>query len=170
MIKANEVMLIDSNGEKQGIVTIIDALEAASKASLDLVQVSSLDSKPVVCKLLDYGKHLFDMKKNTSSSKVRTKRNTTKEIKFRPSTDVGDYNIKLKKIKSFILDGDKTKISVRFRGREILNSNMGLNLLHKLKDELSEIAQVDQEPSLEGRQLLMVLSPLKRNKYLKKEN
>ena len=170
MIKANEVMLIDSNGEKQGIVTINDALEAANKASLDLVQVSSPDSEPVVCKLLDYGKHLFDKKKNISSSKVRTKRNTTKEIKFRPSTDVGDYNIKLKKIKSFILDGDKTKISVRFRGREILNSNMGLNLLHKLKDELSEIAQVDQEPSLEGRQLLMVLSPLKRNKNLKKEN
>ena len=170
MIKANEVMLIDSNGEKQGIVTIVDALEAANKASLDLVQVSSSDSEPVVCKLLDYGKHLFDKKKNISSSKVRTKRNTTKEIKFRPSTDVGDYNIKLKKIKSFILDGDKTKISVRFRGREILNSNMGLDLLHKLKDELSEIAQVDQEPSLEGRQLLMVLSPLKRNKNLKKEN
>ena len=170
MIKANEVMLIDSNGEKQGIVTINDALEAANKASLDLVQVSSSDSEPIVCKLLDYGKHLFDKKKNISSSKVRTKRNTTKEIKFRPSTDVGDYNIKLKKIKSFILDGDKTKISVRFRGREILNSNMGLNLLNKLKDELSEIAQVDQEPSLEGRQLLIVLSPLKRNKNLKKEN
>ena len=170
MIKANEVMLIDNNGEKQGIVTMNDALEAANKASLDLVQVSSPDSEPVVCKLLDYGKHLFDKKKNISSSKVRTKRNTTKEIKFRPSTDVGDYNIKLKKIKSFILDGDKTKISVRFRGREILNSNMGLELLNRLKDELSEIAQVDQEPSLEGRQLLMVLSPLKRNKNLKKEN
>ena len=170
MIKADEVMLIDNNGEKQGIVSIIDALEAANRASLDLVQVSSSDSEPIVCKLLDYGKHLFDKKKNISSSKVKTKRNTTKEIKFRPSTDVGDYNIKLKKIKSFILDGDKTKISVRFRGREILNSNMGLNLLHKLKDELSEIAQVDQEPSLEGRQLLMVLSPLKRNKNLKKEN
>ena len=170
MIKANEVMLIDSNGEKQGMVTIIDALEAANKASLDLVQVSSSDSEPIVCKLLDYGKHLFDKKKNSSSSKVRTKRNTTKEIKFRPSTDVGDYNIKLKKIKSFILDGDKTKISVRFRGREILNSNMGLDLLNKLRNELSEIAQVDQEPSLEGRQLLMVLSPLKRNKNLKKEN
>jgi translation initiation factor IF-3 len=167
MIKASEVMLIDSNGKKQGIVNIVDALEAANKASLDLVQVSSLDSEPIVCKLLDYGKHLFDKKKNISSSKVRTKKNTTKEIKFRPSTDVGDYNIKLKKIKSFILDGDKTKISVRFRGREILNSDMGLNLLHKLKDELSEIAQVDQEPSLEGRQLLMVLSPLKRNKNLK---
>ena len=167
MIKASEVMLIDSNGQKQGIVNIVDALEAANKESLDLVQVSSLDSEPVVCKLLDYGKHLFDKKKNISSNKVRTKKNTTKEIKFRPSTDVGDYNIKLKKIKSFILDGDKTKISVRFRGREILNSDMGLNLLNKLKDELSEIAQVDQEPSLEGRQLLMVLSPLKRNKNLK---
>ena len=166
MIKASEVMLIDSDGQKQGIVNITEALEAANKASLDLVQVSSLDSEPIVCKLLDYGKHLFDKKKNISS-KVRTKKNTTKEIKFRPSTDVGDYNIKLKKIKSFILDGDKTKISVRFRGREILNSDMGLNLLHKLKDELSEIAQVDQEPSLEGRQLLMVLSPLKRNKNLK---
>ena len=162
MIKANEVMLIDSNGEKQGIVTIIDALEAASKASLDLVQVSSLDSKPVVCKLLDYGKHLFDKKKNTSSSKVRTKRNTTKEIKFRPSTDVGDYNIKLKKIKSFILDGDRTKISVRFRGREILNSNLGLELLDRLREEVKDIANVEQEPSLEGRQLLMILSPQKR--------
>ena len=164
MIKANEVMLINNHGEKQGIVSIVDALEAASQASLDLVQVSPPDSNPVVCKLLDYGKHLFDKKKNTSSSKVKIRRNTTKEIKFRPTTDIGDYNIKLKKIKSFILEGDKTKISVRFRGREILNSDMGLNLLNKLRDELVEIAQVDQEPSLEGRQLLVVLSPLKKNK------
>lgn len=168
MIKASEVMLINNEGEQQGIVPILEALEAADNASLDLVQVSPSDSNPVVCKLLDYGKHLFDKKKNSSSSKVRLKRNTTKEIKFRPTTDVGDYNIKLKKIKSFILDGDKTKISVRFRGREILNSEMGLNLLNKLRDELVEIAQVDQEPSLEGRQLLMVLSPLKKNKQLKK--
>jgi translation initiation factor IF-3 len=93
---------------------------------------------------------------------VKVKRNTTKEIKFRPSTDVGDYNIKFKKIKSFILGGDKTKISVRFRGREILNSDMGLNLLNRLRDDLEDIAQVDQEPSLEGRQLLMVLSPFKK--------
>jgi translation initiation factor IF-3 len=98
-----------------------------------------------------------------SSSKSKVKRTSVKEIKFRPSTDVGDYNIKLKKIKSFILDGDKTKITIRFRGREILNSNLGLELLTKLKNELSDIAQVDQEPSLEGRQLLMVLSPLNRN-------
>ena len=156
-------MLIDSEGEKQGIVSIESALEAANNASLDLVQVSPTDSDPVVCKLLDYGKHLFDKKKNSSSSKVKVKRTTTKEIKFRPSTDVGDYRIKLKKIKSFILEGDKTKITVRFRGREILNSNLGLNLLNKIRDELQDMSQVDQEPSLEGRQLLMVLSPLKKN-------
>jgi translation initiation factor IF-3 len=157
-------MLIGANGEKMGLLPFSEALESARSATLDLVQVSPSDSKPVVCKLLDYGKHLFDKKKSISSAKVKVKRNTTKEIKFRPSTDVGDYNIKLKKIKSFILDGDKTKISVRFRGREILNSDMGLNLLNRLKDELEDIAQVDQEPSLEGRQLLMVLSPLKKKR------
>ena len=161
-IRAEEVMLIGANGEKMGILPFSEALKSANAASLDLVQVSPSDSSPVVCKLLDYGKYLFDKKKNISSAKVKIKRNTTKEIKFRPSTDVGDYNIKLKKIKSFILDGDKTKISVRFRGREILNSDMGLNLLNKLRLELEDIAQVDQEPSLEGRQLLMVLSPIKR--------
>ena len=161
-IRAEEVMLIGANGKKMGILPFSEALKSASEASLDLVQVSPSDSNPVVCKLLDYGKHIFDKKKSISSSKVKVKRNTTKEIKFRPSTDVGDYNIKLKKIKSFILDGDKTKISVRFRGREILNSDMGLNLLNRLRDELEVIAQVDQEPSLEGRQLLMVLSPLKK--------
>ena len=155
-------MLIGSDGNKVGIVSLDHALESSKTASLDLVQVSPSGSKPVVCKLLDYGKHLFDKKKSITSSKVKVRRNTTKEIKFRPSTDVGDYNIKLKKIKSFILDGDKTKISVRFRGREILNSDMGLNLLNRLRNELVDIAQVDQEPSLEGRQLLMVLSPLKK--------
>ena len=155
-------MLIGSNGKKLGEISLSKALESAKAESLDLVQVSPADAIPTVCKLLDYGKYLFDKKKSASSSKVKIKRNTVKEIKFRPSTDTGDYNIKLKKIKSFILEGDKTKISVRFRGREILNSDMGLNLLNKLRDELKEIAQVDQEPSLEGRQLLMVLSPLKK--------
>ena len=156
-------MLIDESGAKKGIISISDALEAAKIASLDLVQVSPHNASPVVCKLLDYGKHLFDKKKSMAASKSRVKRNTTKEIKFRPSTDVGDYNIKLKKIKSFILNGDKTKISVRFRGREILNSDIGLDLLNKLRTDTIDIAQVDQEPSLEGRQLLMVLSPSKKS-------
>ena len=155
-------MLIDANGDKLGLFLIDKALEEAKSKNLDLVQVSSSDASPLVCKLLDYGKHLFDKKKSISSSRTKTKRNTTKEIKFRPSTDIGDYNIKLKKIKSFILDGDKTKITVRFRGREILNSDIGLNILNKLRDELKDISQVDQEPSVECRQLLMILSPLKK--------
>ena len=134
----------------------------ASSANLDLVQVSPKDSSPVVCKLLDYGKYLFDKKKSVSASRAKVKKNTTKEIKFRPSTDTGDYNIKLKKIKSFILEGDKTKISVRFRGREILNSDLGLGMLNKLRDDLADIAIVEQEPALEGRQLLMIMSPLKK--------
>jgi translation initiation factor IF-3 len=156
-------MLIGSSGEKLGLVSLDDALLKANELEIDLVQVSPSGNEPVVCKLMDYGKHVFAKKKSISSSKAKVKRTSVKEIKFRPSTDVGDYNIKLKKIKSFILDGDKTKISVRFRGREILNSNIGLGLLTRLKNELVDIAQVDQEPSLEGRQLLMVLSPLKKN-------
>jgi len=156
-------MLIDAEGKKQGIMQIEKALDKANEDNLDLVQVSPNDSDPVVCKLLDYGKYVFDKKKNTSNSKSKVKKTSLKEIKFRPSTDTGDYNIKLKKIKSFILGGDKTKISVRFRGREILNSDLGLELLNRLRDELADIAQVDQEASLEGRQLLMVLSPLKKN-------
>ena len=155
-------MLIDADGNKRGILSKTEALEIAKENSLDLVQVSPSKSSPVVCKLLDYGKFVFDKKKNMVNSKSKTKKQTLKEIKFRPNTDIGDFNIKLKKIKSFINDGNKTKISVRFRGREILNSNLGLELLERLQNEVSEIAQVDQEPSLEGRQLLMVLSPTKK--------
>ena len=162
MIKSDSVLLIDSDGTKLGIVSIDEARKNASDRGIDLVQVSPTGSNPVICKLMDYGKHIFSKKKNISSSKTKSKKRSLKEIKFRPSTDKGDYNIKLKKIKSFILDGDKTKISVRFRGREILNSDLGLELLIRVKDELADIAQVDQEPSLEGRQLLMILAPLKK--------
>ena len=156
-------MLINADGEKLGSFELKESLNMAQKDNLDLVQVSPVGSETVVCKIMDYGKHIFAKKKSTSSSKSKVKRRSVKEIKFRPSTDIGDYNIKLKKIKSFILGGDKTKISVRFRGREILNSDLGLELLNRLKEELADISQVDQEASLEGRQLLMVLSPLKKN-------
>ena len=151
--------MINAEGENLGIVPIEAALKHAVKNGKDLVQVSPNGSDITICKIMDYGKHIFTKKKNISSSK---KRASLKEIKFRPSTDIGDYNIKIKKIKSFILEGVKTKITVRFRGREILNSNLGLELLDRVKDDLNEISQVDQEPSLEGRQLLMVLSPLKK--------
>tara|TARA_B100001059_G_scaffold236800_1_gene290545 strand:+ start:5274 stop:5774 length:501 start_codon:yes stop_codon:yes gene_type:complete len=161
-ITASEVMLINSSGEKVGLVELDSAKGLAEKEGLDLVQVSPPGANPVVCKILNYGKHIFEKKKSTGSSNTKVRKRTIKEIKFRPSTDVADYNVKLKKIKSFILDGDKTKISIRFRGREILNSDLGLDLLNKLRKELEDITQVDQEPALEGRQLLMILSPLKK--------
>ena len=113
-------MLINADGEKLGSFELEESLNMAQKDNLDLVQVSPVGSETVVCKIMDYGKHIFAKKKNTSSSKSKVKRRSIKEIKFRPSTDVGDYNIKLKKIKSFILGGDKTKISVRFRGERFL--------------------------------------------------
>ena len=154
-------MLIGDDGAKLGMMVIADAIAAAQTKSLDLVQVSPSDANPVVCKLLDFGKFQFEKKKSSVGVK-KPKKQSLKEIKFRPTTDIGDYNIKLKKIKSFINDGDKTKISVRFRGREILNSNLGLDLLNRLREDLQDIAQVDQEPSLEGRQLLMVLSQIRK--------
>ena len=161
-ISADKVMLIDKDGNKKGIISTKEAIQKAQASSLDLVQVTPNNSEPVVCKILDYGKYVFNKKKSTQSSNTKAKKTSLKEIKFRPSTDVGDYNIKLKKIKSFILSGDKTKISVRFRGREILNSNLGLELLQKIKVDLEDCSQVDQEPSLEGRQLQMVLSPVRK--------
>ena len=154
-------MLIGDDGEKIGLLAIDEALEKAQIKSLDLVQVSPSDAQPIVCKLLDFGKFQFEKKKSTVGTK-KPKKQALKEIKFRPTTDIGDYNIKLKKIKSFILSGDKTKISVRFRGREILNSNLGLELLQRIKVDLEDCSQVDQEPSLEGRQLQMVLSPVRK--------
>ena len=155
-------MLIDSDGKKLGIMSIKEALEKAGSQDLDLVQVSPKNSKITVCKMLNHGKFLFDKKKNSQISRSKTKKTTTKEIKFRPSTDVGDYQIKLKKIKSFIIGGDRTKITVRFRGREILNSQQGLELLQKIKTDLVDIAKVESEPSLEGRQLIMLLAPQKK--------
>ncbi len=162
-IQAVEILLIDENGEKQGLIDTAEAIKIAESKSLDLVQVSPKNVKPPVCKLLDYGKHIFNKKKSSSNSKQKTRKNSMKEIKFRPSTDIGDYEVKIKKIKSFILSGDKTKISVRFRGREILNSDMGLELLSRVSSDLADISQVDSEASLEGRQLLMILAPKKAN-------
>ena len=126
-------MLIDNSGVKKGVMPIEDALKAAQDVDMDLVQVSNNDAKPVVAKILDYGKYIFDKKKSQSASKVKVRKNTLKEIKFRPSTDI-ELEIKLKKIKSFILNGDKTKTSVRFR--EKYNSNLGLELLNRLREEL----------------------------------
>ena len=158
-IRAEEVMLIGANGDKVGLMSLSEALESARAASLDLVQVSPSDSKPIVCKLLDYGKHLFDKKKSISSSKTKVKRNTTKEIKFRPVTEKNDYEIKVNKIKSFIENGDKAKITLRFRGREMAHQTLGETVLDRVQDDTEELCKVETLPKLEGRQMVMILAP-----------
>ena len=144
-----------------GIVAIEEAMKKASAASLDLVQLAN-DSEHPVCKLMDYGKHLFDKKKQKSASKKKQKRTQVKEIKFRPGTEENDYQIKLKSITRFIQDGDKAKITMRFRGREMMHQDLGLDLLKRIETDLSDQAVVEQEPQSEGRQLVMVMSPAKR--------
>ena len=136
-------------------------MKKATAASLDLVQLAN-DSEHPVCKLMDYGKHLFDKKKQKSASKKKQKRTQIKEIKFRPGTEENDYQIKLKSITRFIQDGDKAKITMRFRGREMMHQDLGLELLKRIETDLSDQAIVEQEPQSEGRQLVMVTSPTKK--------
>ena len=136
-------------------------MKKASAASLDLVQLAN-DSEHPVCKLMDYGKHLFAKKKQKSASKKKQKRTQIKEIKFRPGTEENDYQIKLKSITRFIQDGDKAKITMRFRGREMMHQDLGLELLKRIENDLSDQAVVEQEPQSEGRQLVMVMSPAKK--------
>ena len=160
-ISASKVRLISESGEQLGIVAIEEAMKKASAASLDLVQLAN-DSEHPVCKLMDYGKHLFDKKKQKSASKKKQKRTQVKEIKFRPGTEENDYQIKLKSITRFIQDGDKAKITMRFRGREMMHQDLGLELLKRIETDLSDQAVVEQEPQSEGRQLVMVMSPAKK--------
>ena len=160
-IKANKIRLIGSKGEQLGIVSIEEALEHAEKSSLDLVQMAK-EGDPMVCKLLDHGKHVFDSKKQKSASKRKQKRIQVKEIKFRPVTEDNDYQIKVNKIKSFLEDGNKAKVTLRFRGREMAHQNIGMELLKRVEEDLEAVAMVEQFPELEGRQLVMMMAPNKK--------
>ena len=160
-IKANKIRLIGSKGEQLGIVSIEEALEHAEKSSLDLVQMAK-EGDPMVCKLLDHGKHVFDSKKQKSASKRKQKRILIKEIKFRPVTEENDYQIKVNKIKSFLEDGNKAKVTLRFRGREMAHQNIGMELLKRVEEDLEAVAMVEQFPELEGRQLVMMMAPNKK--------
>ena len=157
-IKAEKVRLISQTGEQLGVVELKDALAKAKDQELDLVQMNK-DSDTPVCKMMDYGKHLFDQKKQKAASKKKTKKTQLKEIKFRPGTDENDYQIKMRNIIKFLNDGDKTKITMRFRGRELAHKEIGLNLLKRVESDLVDIANVEQEPISEGRQFVMLLSP-----------
>jgi len=156
-----EVRLIDAEGEQVGVVSIADALEAAGQAELDLVEIAP-QSDPPVCRLMDYGKFMFDQKKQRQEAKKKQKQVQVKEVKFRPGTDEGDYQIKLRNLRRFLDEGDRTKVTMRFRGREHAHRELGLDVLRRVEKDLDELAQVEQQPQMEGRQMIMVLAPRKK--------
>ena len=160
-ISADKVRLIGSKGEQIGILSLNEALDKAKELSLDLVQMAK-EGDPVVCKLMDHGKHIFDSKKQKSASRKKQKRILIKEIKFRPVTEENDYQIKVNKIKNFLEEGNKAKVTLRFRGREMAHQNIGMNLLKRVEEDLESIANVEQFPTLEGRQLVMMMGPNKK--------
>lgn len=160
-ITAREVRLIGADGEQIGIVSIDEALEAADAAKLDLVEISS-DATPPVCRIMDYGKHLFERKKQQAQARKNQKQIQVKEVKFRPGTDVGDYQVKLRNLIRFLEEGDKAKITLRFRGREMAHQELGMELLQQVEKDLEEYGTVEQRPKMEGRQLIMVLAPKKK--------
>ena len=157
-IRAREVRLIDETGQNVGIVSKFDALARAEEAGLDLVEVSP-DAEPPVCKILDYGKYKFQEQKKAAEARKNQKIVELKEIKMRPGIDDHDYDVKMRAIKRFFEDGDKVKITLRFRGRELSHQQLGMNLLRKVQDDVAEIAKVEAFPRMEGRQMLMVLAP-----------
>ncbi|MFC3104526.1 translation initiation factor IF-3 [Salinisphaera aquimarina] len=159
-ITAREVRVIAPDGEQVGILSIEDALARAAEYELDLVEVSP-NATPPVCKIMDYGKHVFEKKKTQQAGKSKQKQTQLKEVKFRPGTDTGDYNIKLRKLKEFLEEGDKIKITLRFRGREMAHQELGMELMDRVRDDLDELAGVEQHPEMQGRLMTMVMSPLK---------
>ena len=153
--------LIGVEGEQLGIVTLSEANEKADDAGVDLVEIAPT-AKPPVCRLMDYGKFRYQESKKKHDAKLKQKQVQIKEIKFRPNTDEGDYKIKLRNLISFLDDGDKAKITLRFRGREMAHQEFGVRLLERVRDDLEPYATVEQFPRMEGRQMVMVLSPKKK--------
>ena len=157
-IRVPRVLLIDEHGEKQGVMPTGSALEAAQEAGLDLVEVSP-NSDPPVCKILDYGKFKYEEQKKKNEAKKKQKVIEVKEIKLRPGIDDHDYDVKMRSMVKFVEEGDKVKVTMRFRGRELAHQDIGMGVLMRVRDDLDEIAKVEQFPRMEGRQMTMVLSP-----------
>lgn len=161
--------MIDQDGEQAGIVSIQQALDMAEQAALDLVEISP-NAEPPVCRIMNYGKFLYEKSKTAKEQKKKQKVVQVKEIKFRPGTDEGDYQVKLRSLIRFLEDGDKAKITVRFRGREMAHQDIGLDVLERVKNDLADISVVESAPGkLEGRQAVMVLAP-KKNNFLFRSN
>ena len=160
-ITAKEVRLISGDGEQLGVVSLKEALSMAAEKDVDLVEISPT-AKPPVCKLMDFGKYKYEQSKKRDEAKKKQKQVQIKEIKFRPGTDDGDYNIKMRKVREFLAEGDKVKITLRFRGREMAHQEFGAQLLERVKADLEELAAVESFPKMEGRQMVMMVAPKKK--------
>ncbi|ATG17744.1 MULTISPECIES: translation initiation factor IF-3 [Providencia] len=162
-IRATEIRVTGIDGEQLGVMSVRDALAKAEEAGVDLVEISP-NAEPPVCRIMDYGKYLYEKSKSQKEQKKKQKVVQVKEIKFRPGTDEGDYQVKLRSLIRFLEDGDKAKITLRFRGREMAHQQIGMEMLNRIKADLEELAIVESFPSrIEGRQMIMVMSP-KKNK------
>jgi len=157
-----EVRLTGVDGESVGIVSIQEAVATAEEAGLDLVEISP-NAEPPVCRVMDYGKFLFEKSKASKDQKKKQKQIQIKEVKFRPGTDIGDYQVKLRNLTRFLEDGNKVKVTIRFRGREMAHQNIGVDLLNRIKEDTADISVVESFPSrIEGRQMIMVIAPKKK--------
>ena len=157
-IDVPEVRLIDDAGEMLGVMPMREALARAEDVGLDLVEVSPT-AQPPVCKILDYGKFKYEAQKKANAARKKQRVIEVKEIKMRPSIDDNDYNIKMRKIFSFLEEGDKVKVTLRFRGREMAHPELGMKLMHKVQADFDEVAKVEYAPRMEGRQMIMILAP-----------
>jgi translation initiation factor IF-3 len=160
-ITGSVIRLIDAEGEQAGVVRLDEAKQIAYDADLDLVEISP-NADPPVCRIMNYGKFRFEQNKKQQAAKKKQKQIQVKEVKFRPGTDEGDYKVKVRNLTRFLNDGDKTKITVRFRGREMVHRELGMDLLKRLEKELEELGTIEQFPKMEGRQMVMVLAPKKK--------
>jgi len=160
-ITAPKVRVIGPDDQQIGILYTREAIQQAEDAGLDLVEVSPT-AEPPVCRIMDFGKYLFEQNKKQQSARKKQKQIQVKEVKFRPTTDEGDYQIKMRNLTRFLSEGDKAKITIRFRGREMLHQELGAELINRIKGDLGELALVEQYPKLEGRQLIMVVAPKKK--------
>jgi len=158
LITAETIQLIDENGENKGVVELQDALDQAVEAGLDLVEISP-NTDPPVCKILDFGKYKFQAQKKAAEARKKQKTVEVKEIKMRPNIDTHDYDVKMRSMKRFFEEGDKVKVTLRFRGREMAHQELGMALLARVREQVEEMAKVEAEPKLEGRQMVMVLAP-----------
>ncbi|AFK62686.1 translation initiation factor IF-3 [Advenella kashmirensis WT001] len=157
-IRIPEVRLIGVDGEQLGIVKTVEALRLAEQEGVDLVEIAP-NAEPPVCRIMDYGKFKYQEQKRQQEAKAKQKIIQVKEVKFRPATDEGDYQVKLRNLKRFIEDGDKAKVTLRFRGREMAHQELGMRVLERVRDDMAELVQVEAMPKLEGRQMVMVLAP-----------